>query len=196
MQTNRELLILARLSIYAPSRSDCEILLQVMRWYFWLVYALQASKITLKRLRGLLFGKSLKPSPGSQDASGSGQAGDDETKADGVLEADAVGTVVTAGEAPPQLSPSPESDKPKGGHRPGTGRLGADAYVGAERVECRHDELAAGQRCPVCGQIDITQTAREGSGIFIRRGGVHHQTRNHFHDTPFGIAGLLLHYCK
>jgi transposase len=157
--------ILARLSIYAPSRSDCEILMQVMRWYFWLVYALQASKITLKRLRGLLFGKSLKPSPGSQDASGSGQAGDDETRADGVLEADAVGTVVTAGEAPPQPSPSPESDKPKGGHRPGTGRLGADAYVGAERVECRHDELAAGQRCPVCGQGTLYDLP---SGVEIR----------------------------
>ena len=24
--------------------------------------------------------------------------------------------------------------------------------MGAERVECRHEELAAGQRCPVCGQ--------------------------------------------
>jgi hypothetical protein len=143
--------ILARLSIYAPSHSDCEILMQVMRWYFWLVYALQESKITLKRLRGLLFGKSLK-TPESQDASDSGQAGDDATRADGVLEADAFGSLVTAGEAPPELSPSPEAAKPKGGHRPGTGRLGADAYVGAQRVECRHDELAAGQRCPVCGQ--------------------------------------------
>ncbi|MDH3604521.1 MAG: hypothetical protein OEU26_33355, partial [Candidatus Tectomicrobia bacterium] len=27
-----------------------------------------------------------------------------------------------------------------------------DAYVGTERVECRHEELAVGQRCPVCGQ--------------------------------------------
>jgi transposase len=26
------------------------------------------------------------------------------------------------------------------------------AYKGAERVECRHEELAPGQRCPVCGQ--------------------------------------------
>jgi len=34
----------------------------------------------------------------------------------------------------------------------GTGRLGADAYVGAERTACRHEELAGGQRCPVCGQ--------------------------------------------
>ncbi len=42
--------------------------------------------------------------------------------------------------------------KAKGGHRAGTGRLGADAYVGAGRVECRHEELAVGQRCPVCGQ--------------------------------------------
>jgi hypothetical protein len=33
--------ILARLSIYAPSRSDCEILMPVMRWYFWLMFALQ-----------------------------------------------------------------------------------------------------------------------------------------------------------
>jgi rubredoxin len=24
--------------------------------------------------------------------------------------------------------------------------------VGAERTECRHEELAVGQRCPVCGQ--------------------------------------------
>src|SRR5215831_9947938 len=40
----------------------------------------------------------------------------------------------------------------RGGHRPGTGRLGAEAYVGAARVECRHENLAVGQRCPVCGQ--------------------------------------------
>jgi hypothetical protein len=45
-----------------------------------------------------------------------------------------------------------ERAQPKGGHRPGTGRLGAAAYGGATRVECRHEELAVGQRCPVCGQ--------------------------------------------
>jgi len=32
-----------------------------------------------------------------------------------------------------------------------TGRLSAEAYTGAERVECRHEELAPGDRCPVCG---------------------------------------------
>jgi hypothetical protein len=32
--------IIARLSVYAPSRSDCEILIQVLRWYFWLAAAI------------------------------------------------------------------------------------------------------------------------------------------------------------
>jgi len=29
--------MIARLAVYAPSRADCEILIQVVRWYFWLV---------------------------------------------------------------------------------------------------------------------------------------------------------------
>ncbi|MDH3602097.1 MAG: hypothetical protein OEU26_20995 [Candidatus Tectomicrobia bacterium] len=147
--------ILARLSIYAPSRSDCEILMQVVRWYFWLVFALQETKITVKRLRRLLFGKSLKPSPIPEESSESSQAGGDETPPGDGLEADAGEGAPPADEAPPDASPTPDRVKAKGGHRPGTGRLGADAYVGAERVECRHEELAVGQRCPVCGQGNL-----------------------------------------
>jgi transposase len=55
--------------------------------------------------------------------------------------------------------------KPRGGHRPGTGRLGADAYTGAGWVECRHEELAVGQRCPVCGQGTLYQLP---AGVEIR----------------------------
>ncbi len=143
--------IMARLSAYTPSRSDCEIAMQVMRLYFWLEFALQEAKLSVKRLRSLLFGKALKdPAEAPEDASTPSPAGGDETSAGGVLDAD-------ADEAPTQASDAPcgESEvkpKPKGGHRPGTGRLGADAYVGAERLECRHEELAVGQRCPACGQ--------------------------------------------
>ena len=35
---------------------------------------------------------------------------------------------------------------------PGHGRRGADAYPGAVCIICRHEELAAGQRCPACGR--------------------------------------------
>jgi transposase len=125
---------------------------EIIRTCLWLVFALQESKITLKRLRRLLFGKSLKAPPTLEAASEPSQPGSDETSAGGVLEADAIESAITACATPPEPSQSPQRAKPQGGHRPGTGRLGADAYVGAQRVECRHDELAAGQRCPVCGQ--------------------------------------------
>jgi hypothetical protein len=124
---------------------------EIVRTCLWLVFALQESTITLKRLRRLLFGKALKPSSPSEDTSTPTAGGSEEPRVDSVVDADAGAGGATAGDAP-LPSPSTPQAKPKGGHPAGTGRLGADAYVGAERVECRHDELAAGQRCPVCGQ--------------------------------------------
>lgn len=126
---------------------------QIIRTCLWLVFALQETKITVSRLRRLLFGKALKASePAPEDASAPSPGGGDEPPADPVLPTDATDAATTASEAPPEDSQRPGRGKPKGGHRAGTGRLGADAYVGAERIECRHEELAAGQRCPVCGQ--------------------------------------------
>jgi transposase len=148
--------MIARLSVYAPSRSDCAILIQVVRWYFWLVWTVQEAKLSLKKLRTLLCGRGPQPpTPSAPEASavsapapGHGEAmGASSSRAEDVGPSEAAGppsgTVVSGIAAPPT---------PKGGHRPGTGRLGAEAYAGAERVECRHEELAVGQRCPVCGQ--------------------------------------------
>src|SRR5215471_1371541 len=53
--------MIARLSVYAPSRSDCEMLIQVVRWYFWLVWTVQEAKLSLKKLRMLLGGHGPKP---------------------------------------------------------------------------------------------------------------------------------------
>jgi transposase len=127
---------------------------EIVRTCLWLVFALQESTITLQRLRRLLFGKALKPSPASADATAPTAGGSAEPRADSVVDADAGAGGATADDASPSSQSTPQA-KPKGGHRAGTGRLGADAYVGAERVECRHDELAAGQRCPVCGQGNL-----------------------------------------
>ena len=55
--------MIARLSVYAPSRSDCEMLIQVVRWYFWLVWTVQEAKLSLTKLRTLLFGRGPKPPP-------------------------------------------------------------------------------------------------------------------------------------
>ena len=52
--------------------------------------------------------------------------------------------------------------------RPGHGRQGAEAYRGAEHVDCRHETLAAGERCPVCGRGRLYRVA---PGVEIRLDG-------------------------
>jgi hypothetical protein len=47
--------IIERLSVYAPSRSDCEILIQVLRWYFWLAAAIKEAKLSLKKPHSIAF---------------------------------------------------------------------------------------------------------------------------------------------
>lgn len=121
-----------------------------------LVFALQATKITVSRLRRLLFGKHDKGSaPDQQEALAPGSGGDDGSHVSAVGPANASDGAVSGSGVVPVPSPSQEGGKPKGGHRPGTGRLGASAYWGATRAQCRHDELAVGQRCPVCGQGNL-----------------------------------------
>ena len=147
--------MMARLAAYAPSMSDCEVLIQVLRWHFWLVWTLQEAKLSLKRLRNLLFGNGPTPptSPVSEASSvlhhpvGAGEGAGESLLA----EAGASGAAEAESEFGPEASAAAARAKPTGGHRPGPGRLRADAYEGAERIECRHEELSVGQRCPVCG---------------------------------------------
>jgi transposase len=148
--------IMARLARYAPTRADCDLLIQVMRWYFWLVWTVQEAQLSLKRLRTVLFGKvqNMAKSPASQRVSAVAPPKDTlmgagESSSGSLLPAVSgeVESHVTVGRAAAETIPTP-----RGGHRPGTGRLGADAYAGAERIACHHEELAVGQRCPVCGQ--------------------------------------------
>jgi hypothetical protein len=135
---------------------DAGVVEQVIRMYFWVAFALQEAKLSVKRLRDVLFGPGRKPkTPPESEASstlsellGQGEGGGEPAP---VAEA-SPGLETAGGAAGPEPAEGEASPKPKGGHREGTGRLGADAYVGAERTECRHEELAVGQRCPVCGQ--------------------------------------------
>ena len=144
--------LIARVHRSNLPRADAERVEWVIRMYFYVVFALQEANLSAKRLRSLLFGKRPEPSPSPEASSAASPADSDGPHASAVLEADADGAGATGHQAPPGASPRPERATPTGGHRPGTGCLGAAAYAGATRVECRHEELAVGQRCPVCGQ--------------------------------------------
>jgi transposase len=137
--------------------ADAGMVEQIIRMYFWLVFALQGAKLSLKRLRTLLCGSSAPPLPQERPAfaaaTPSSEPSDQVAGGETLTPvAEAAHGVEAGGEAGRGESSGEVSPKPKGGHRVGTGRLGAAAYVGAERLECHHEELAVGQRCPVCGQ--------------------------------------------
>ena len=123
--------------------------MQVVRWLFWLFFVVQEAKLSLKRLRTMLFGK------GAQTAQARAPEASSPASTPGGEGAGAgewwARETATAGAAAPGASETVAPAKPTGGHRPGTGRLGAEVYAGATRVECHHEELAVGQRCPVCG---------------------------------------------
>ena len=148
--------LIERLSIYAPTRADCEMLIEVGRGYFGLVLTVQEAKRSLKRLRPLLFGKSqtVSQSPEAESVS-AGSAPEEtmtETEASSAVPPASPVSAEAGSQATVRSSAAETALKPRGGQRPGTGRLGADASEGATRPECRHEEWAVGQRCPVCGQ--------------------------------------------
>ena len=129
--------LIERLERHALTSEDRCVLVQLIRLYFWLLFALQEARCSLKRLRRLLFGeKRKKRQDGSRDRSSGSGEGDGPSAAGG-------------GETPLGVAAGRQG---AGGHRPGHGRQGAEGYVGAERVECRHETLAVGERCPVCGR--------------------------------------------
>jgi len=136
--------------------ADAGMVEQIIRRYFWVVFALQEAKLSVQRLRRLLFGKGPKPEqpPAPEASSTLGDAvGKDEGGGElAPIDQETPGFEVAGGAEGAERGAAEASPTAPGGHRSGTGRLGADAYVGAERVECRHEELAVGQRCPVCGQ--------------------------------------------
>src|SRR6266581_9501976 len=116
--------------------ADAGMVEQIIRMYFWLVFALQEAKLSVKRLRNLLFGSSAQPK-GRPESEGEATSSEAPGQAAGEEEAVPVAEVAprletTGREAGSGASESEGQPKPPGGHRAGTGRLGAEASVGAE----------------------------------------------------------------
>jgi hypothetical protein len=129
--------LITRLERDALTAEDRRVLGKVLTFYFWLLFALREAKLSLKRLKALVFGeKPRPPKPPSSGGTASGGSGG-------------------GSEPPPSASPEglipapPLEQKPP---PPGHGRQGAAVYRAVPTVECRHEELAVGERCPACGR--------------------------------------------
>ncbi len=130
--------LLARLAANTLTAEDRQVLGKVLTFYFWLLFALREAKLSLKRLKALVFGGKPKPPkpPSSEGTSSGGSAGGEGLPTKTAQQGQAAGAV------------SPPEKKPSLGH----GRRGAAVYRAAQTVACRHEELAVGERCPACGR--------------------------------------------
>ena len=124
---------------HALSAEDRRVLVKVLTFYFWLLFALREAKLRLQRVKALVFGeKPTPPKPPVEGGTASGGSGGESEPQSRT----AHGGPAPAPAAPPEQKPPP----------PGHGRQGAAVYRAAQSVECRHDELAVGARWPACGR--------------------------------------------
>src|SRR5215831_19570818 len=133
--------LIKRLQDDALTTQDRRVLEQVLRWYFWLVFALQEARFSLKRLRAMVFGARAKKRP-QTPSSGGGSAHGGDAGGPGAAPTGAPGAQADDARTQPSTSE----------RRSGHGRQGAQAYSGAEHVICHHETLAVGEHCPVCGR--------------------------------------------
>jgi len=138
--------LLAHLETASWVEEDWGLLQRVLRSYERLLSTLFEAQLTLKRLQALVCGqRRRRHNTSGADASGAdgseagsgggaGRAGGGETGGrDEQSGADTrLGSDVGASDEAVKATRS-------GGHRPGDGRLEAEAYTGAERVACRHE---------------------------------------------------------
>ena len=128
--------LIERIEQNALSAEDRRVLVKVLTFYFWLLFALREAKLSLKRVKALVFGeKPTPPTSGGTPSGGSGGGSEPPTRASQAVPAPA-----------PVSPPAPKSPPP------GHGRQGADVYRAAQTVACRHEALAVGARCPACGR--------------------------------------------
>jgi rRNA maturation protein Nop10 len=148
--------LIVRIRASSLADDDQGLLIKLIRLYFWFTFALSETKISLKRLKRALFGGGQPPPPSPPTGGGaSGSAGG------GTADVSAERTALPPSRPDPARAPAPAAVARRRGH----GRQGAAVYTGAERVVCRHDTLAAGQRCPACGRGTLYPLP---SGVEIR----------------------------
>lgn len=148
--------LMARIRASALSGDDQRVLVKLIELYFWLTVALQETKISLKRLKRLLFGRGAQRSAADDAADSGGRCGGENATS---------GPETSGCSTESEAAVSGEQGDAEQARRRGHGRQGADAYTGAQRVVCCHAELAAGQRCPACGRGSLY---RLPAGVEIR----------------------------
>ena len=122
-------------------------LVPLLTTLLWLQQTLLSTRISLSKLRRLLFGKKTEKRPRKpKDTDSGGEGGGNGSDGEGGSSAPSTGTPPSASGTPPG-GQSNDANPPKArGH----GRRAAAGYPGAETVSCPHEAYRSGDRCPKC----------------------------------------------
>jgi transposase len=132
--------------------SDREKLMAAVETLAFLTQALENKRISLARMRKIIFGASTEK---TSSVCGQSEAQSSEHSTGADAQASESDSSQRKGE-----TPDSETEKPK---RKGHGRNGASRYHGAERESVRHASLCPGDGCPICqaGKLyELTVPAR------------------------------------
>lgn len=122
---------------------DYEIFAAVVPAYRFVVNLLTQKKVTIARLKKLVFGARTETTEAVLGRGAEGAASEPARDA-------------SRGE--PSADPPASGSRPK--RRKGHGRLGAEAYTGVERICVPHESLEPGDDCPHCQQGRVSEMAQ------------------------------------
>lgn len=131
-------------------KADQRVLFQIILMFLWLQYALRETRISLKKIKKLVFGqKSEKQNRNTSD--GTTDSGDDNKFPNDKASSD---------------NNKKTSDSSKTSPRTGgSGCLGKDAYTGAETIHCPHPDHERGDICPKCHKGSLFRMKDPGTEI-------------------------------
>jgi hypothetical protein len=125
--------IIQHLEAEQPRVEDCKTMLAIIASFLCMRDELLRKKISIARLKKLIFGSSTEKTEAVL-------GGDTEEQA----------SSPSAEGSPDQASADPDADDAPPKRRKGHGRNGADDYPGAERIPVPHQSLDVGDDCPEC----------------------------------------------
>ena len=126
----------------ALDERDAALIRRLFESYLYISEVVEDKNTTIRRLRELFFGKRTEKTTavlGRHEKTTAAATSDSGASPAGAVAC--IADCTTADESSDNALACP-----------GHGRIGADAYHGAERVEIPHPSLTAGDACPTCGQ--------------------------------------------
>ncbi len=122
-------------------------LVPLLRTLLWIQRSLLETRISLSRLKRILFGKKTEKRQRKPKAPDSGeQGGGNGSDEDGGSNTPPTGAAPSSS----AMAPGGQSSDANTPNARGHGRRAAADYHGAEMVCCRHEAYRSGERCPLC----------------------------------------------